>query len=61
MVQGDSFIAQTFICLYYILITNFTVLSRNVLSSKDGSDSDNQMFLSSWNFQSSGRDIYVNK
>ena len=61
MVLDESFIAQTFICSYSILITEFTVLLSNMLGSEDDSDMDNPMFLSLCNFQSSQREIYVNK
>ena len=44
-----------------ILITKFTVLLSNTLSSEDDSDMDIPMFLSLCNFQSSEREIYVNK
>ena len=61
VVLDESFIAQIFICSYSILITEFTVLLSNMLGSEDDSDMDNPMFLSLYNFQSSQREIYVNK
>lgn len=61
MVLDESFIAQTFICSYSILITEFTVLLSNMLGSEDDSDMDNPMLLSLCNFQSRQREIYVNK